>query len=154
MTLYSEITHENNDLRRCACADLPRVRQFFSLFLGSKPFSTGPCYRPVLNDVPFSTGQPVPVGSPVLNRGSRPVLIGTFLAVNPRSVTATPKKGHPLRARIVVSSARRRLTVQLTSWLQQAPQSFNGLRISTARGSEQGCPVQTEGPVRNIKMGL
>jgi len=139
MTLYSEITHENNDLRRCACVDLLRVRQFFSLFLGSKP---------------FSTGQPVPVGSPVLNRGSRPVLIGIFLAVNPRSVTVTPKKGHPLRAMIIVSPTRRRLTVQLTSWLQHAPQSFNGLRISTARGSEQGCPVQTEGPVRNIKMGL
>ena len=59
----------------------------FFYFLGSKTFSTGSCYRPVafwpvLNNVSFSTGQPVPIGSPVLNRGSRPVLIVIFLTVN------------------------------------------------------------------------
>ena len=47
---------------------------FFLYFFGLKPFSTGPCYRPVLNDVSFSTGQPVPVRRSVLNRSSRPIL--------------------------------------------------------------------------------
>ena len=36
---------------------------------------------PVLNDISFSIGQPVSVGRPVLNRGSRPVLIAFSLAV-------------------------------------------------------------------------
>ena len=49
--------------------------------LDTKAFSTCRCYRPVLNDMSFSTGQAIPVGCPVLIGGCRLVQMAIFLTV-------------------------------------------------------------------------